>query len=95
MAGLAATGVGCGADPEMIGAAGAWADVAEGVAAGTATGVGDSMFMMISILGLSLIDAEAYGSASRVRYALGGACSPQLLSKFAHSLHAVYLYSTS
>jgi hypothetical protein len=49
VAGLVATGgVGSGAGPEMIGAAGAWAEVAEGIAAGTATGVGDSMFMMFS-----------------------------------------------
>ena len=44
------TGFGWGADPEMIGAAGAWADVADGVAAGAATGVVDSGFILISVL---------------------------------------------
>jgi len=48
--GLVVTGFGCGADPEMIGAAGAWADVAVGVAAGAATGVVDSVFILISVL---------------------------------------------
>jgi len=46
-AGLVGAGAGCGADPEMTGATGAWADVALGVAVGTAAGIGDSGFMFV------------------------------------------------
>ena len=54
----AGVGTGFGCASVMIGATGAWPDVDVGVAAGVATPVGDSMFMLFSGLLRPFLGAE-------------------------------------
>lgn len=54
-AGLVGTGAGCGAAPEITGAAGACADVAVGAAVGTAAGIGDSVLIFFCLFSDPLV----------------------------------------